>query len=760
LSNEETDREQEYISVLYGRLDDLRARAMARLASVLRQVGGTPQARTERDVFSATYRQRLAQLDAADHGLVFGRLEFNDGELRYVGRIGIHSDSDDYEQLLMDWRADAARPFYLSTAASPGDVRVRRHIRTRDRKLLSLDDEVLDLAAADPSRHEGLTGEAALLAALNVSRTGTMSDIVETIQVEQDYIIRSPMDGVLVVQGGPGTGKTAVALHRAAYLLYTYRRQLEKRGVLVVGPNATFLRYIGQVLPSLGETSVLLATMGDLYPGISATGSEPPQAAAIKGRIDMAKVVAAAIRDRQQAPRRPTEIVIDGRKLILSSRAVSQAREAARRSRRPHNQARAVFSREMIRVLTAQVSEQLGQNVLGGPNLLGSQEVGDLRRELRAEPAVRAAIDRLWPLLTPEQLLTGLFTSRRRLEAAAPGLTADEREALLREPGAAWTPADVPLLDEAAEVLGEDERAAAAERDRRRRLQEAYAQGVLDIIGRDDDDDPEVLMGADVVDAASLAARYEDEENLTPAERAAADRTWAYGHIIVDEAQELSQMAWRMLMRRIPVKSMTIVGDVAQTGDLAGQPSWADALGPYVADRWRLAPLTVNYRTPAEIMEVAADVLAAIDPALQVPRSVRESGTAPWRRQADPAGLAGAVAQAAVTLAGQSGDGKLAVIVPADRLAEVAKAVTAVLPETAIGADPDLTSPVVVLTVRQAKGLEFDSVLIAEPGEMLADSPRGLNDLYVALTRATQRVGVVHTGPIPDVLARLVPAGD
>ena len=296
--------------MLYGRLDDLRDQAAARLAGVLRQVGGTPQARTERDAFSATYRQRLAQLDAAGHGLCFGRLEFNDGELRYIGRIGIHADSDDYQQLLMDWRADAARPFYLATAASPGDVRVRRHIKTLDRKLVSLDDEVLDLTAADPSRHEGLTGESALLAALNATRTGTMSDIVETIQAEQDHIIRSRMDGVLVVQGGPGTGKTAVALHRAAYLLYTYRRQLEKRGVLVVGPNATFLRYIGQVLPSLGETSVLLSTIGDLYPGISATGAEPPQTAAVKGRLIMARVVAAAIRDRQQAPRQPIEILL------------------------------------------------------------------------------------------------------------------------------------------------------------------------------------------------------------------------------------------------------------------------------------------------------------------------------------------------------------------------------------------------------------------------------------------------------------------
>ena len=284
MSNEEVAREQEYISRLYDRLDELRGRAARRLAGILRETGGTHQARVEREASSAEYRHRLAQYDAAGYGLVFGRLEFNDSELRYIGRIGIHADTDDYEQLLMDWRAEAARPFYLATAASPGNVRVRRHITTRDRKLISYDDEVLDLAVADPSRHEGLTGESALLAALNASRTGTMSDIVETIQAEQDHIIRSGLDGVLVVQGGPGTGKTAVALHRAAFLLYTYRRQLEKRGVLVVGPNATFLRYIGQVLPSLGETSVLLSTVGDLFPGVSAAGTEPPQTAEIKGR--------------------------------------------------------------------------------------------------------------------------------------------------------------------------------------------------------------------------------------------------------------------------------------------------------------------------------------------------------------------------------------------------------------------------------------------------------------------------------------------
>jgi DNA helicase IV len=780
LSNAELDREQQYISLLYTRLDDLRGRTDLRLAGVLRQAGGTHQARVEREMFSTMYLQQLAQFDAAENGLCFGRLEFTDGELRYIGRLGIHSDTDDYEQLLMDWRADAARPFYLATAASPGDVRVRRHISSSGRKVTGLDDEVLDLAAADPSRHEGLTGESALLAALRRSRTGSMTDIVETIQAEQDVIIRAPMSGALVVQGGPGTGKTAVALHRAAYLLYTYRRQLEKRGVLVVGPNATFLRYIGQVLPSLGETSVLLSTIGDLFPGVSATAAEPAEVAAIKGRIDMARVIAAAVRDRQHVPSEPLEIKADvasirlitaaGReeaapeigasagRLRLTPRAISQARERARRSRRPHNQARSVFAREIVSALTRQLTTRIGTDVRTGEALMDRNDVDDLRRELRADPAVRAAIARLWPALTPQQLIGDLLTDPARLTSAAPRMSKPDRDALLREPGAAWTPADVPLLDEAAELLGDDDRAARAAQARQRRREEAYARGVLDIIGRDDEDDPEILMGADVVDASRLAARYEEEQYLTAVERAAADRTWAFGHVIVDEAQELSPMAWRMLMRRCPARSLTIVGDVAQTGDLAGLPSWNEALDPYLGDRWRLAPLTVNYRTPAEVMAVAADVLAEIDPALQPPRSVRESGHQPWHLQADPVELEAAVAQAAARLADQAGDGKLAVIVPASRAGQVGAAVSATLPGTAIGADPDLTSPVVVLTVKQAKGLEFDCVLIADPVQLLAESPRGLNDLYVALTRATQQVGVVHPGPLPDVLQRLSPA--
>ena len=235
--------------------------------------------------------------------------------------------------------------------------------------MVSLDDEVLDLATADPGQHQGLTGEAALLAAVTAGRTGRMSDIVETIQAEQDAIIRSGLSGVLVVQGGPGTGKTAVALHRAAFLLYTHREQLSKRGVLIVGPNTTFLRYIGQVLPSLGETGVLMSTIGDLFPGISARRAERPAAAEIKGRLAMAGVMAAAVRDREAVPGSALEIVVDREVLLLDRRTCAAARTRARRSRRPHNAARPVFAREIIGALARQLADRLGADVLGGSEL-------------------------------------------------------------------------------------------------------------------------------------------------------------------------------------------------------------------------------------------------------------------------------------------------------------------------------------------------------------------------------------------------------
>jgi DNA helicase IV len=770
-------REQQYVTMLYDRLDGLRERTSARLAAVLRDAAETPQSLVERDDVSARYTERLAQLTAAENGLVFGRLDFRDGVRRYIGRLGILDESEDYEPLLMDWRAPAARPFYVATAVTPEGVRLRRHIRTRRRTVVGIDDEVLDLAQADPAagpgaRADDLTGEAALLAALNAGRTGRMGDIVATIQAEQDRVIRSGHTGVLVVQGGPGTGKTAVALHRAAYLLYTYRAQLARRGVLIIGPNATFLQYIGQVLPSLGESGVVLSTIAEMYPGVTADQAEFAATAAIKGRADMAGVVAAAVRDRQWVPDDHLEVVVDREVLRLDRRTCEQARARARRSRLPHNRARPIVAAYVVDALARQLADRLGEDPyaedpLGeddapgaGANYFDPDDVEEIRRELRGNPRVRAAIDELWPVLTARRLLADLFASPERLAAAAPGLTDAERAALVRDPGAGrtegWSEADIPLLDEAAELLGDDDHEARERAERQRRRQRlAYAQGVLDILARDVDSDEEALMVTDLLDAGRLADRHEELDARTAAERAAGDRTWAFGHVIVDEAQELSPMAWRLLMRRCPTRSMTLVGDPAQTGDPAGPSSWRQVLEPYVANRWRLAELTVNYRTPAEIMAVAARLPGEVDPDFRPPRSVRDTGVRPWRIEVPPGEVADRLAAAAPAAGAGGGAGPVAVIVPASRLAELGGALARSLPDVTVGAGAELERAVVVLTVRQAKGLEFDTVLVADPGQILAESAHGRNDLYVALTRATQRLGIIHSGPPPAALAEL-----
>ena len=763
VSQRDVALEQAYVTMLYGHLDGLRERASARLAEALRAAGGSPQARTERDVIVGMYSQRLAQLDAAENGLCFGRIDSDAGEARYIGRLGIRDEDADYRPLLLDWRAPAARPFYLATPVSPEGVRRRRHIKTVGREVTRLDDEVLDLTAAgQAAQSSGLTGEAALLAALNASRTGQMSDIVETIQAEQDWIIRSPSKGILVVQGGPGTGKTAVALHRAAYLLYTHREQLARRVVLVIGPSPTFLRYVGQVLPSLGETSVLLSTVADLYPGITARRAEPVRTARLKGSLRMADVIAAAVRDRQGACPDGLEVTVDRETLKLDRRACHRVRDRARRSRLPHNQARPAAHRYLIDALARKLADQVGYDALGGPNLLTDEDMASIRTELRDSPQVRAALESFWPALTPPRLLSDLFSSPERLVRAAPGLTQAERDGLVRPAGGGWSAADIPLLDEAAELLGEDERAAQARTRRERRRRIAYARGVLDLaygsrsVDLNPEEEAEILSAYDILDAERLAERYEEDDDRTAVERAAADRTWAFGHIVVDEAQELSPMAWRMLMRRCPAKSMTIVGDMAQAS-VPGATSWQQVLEPHVADRWRLERLTINYRTPAEIAEVAADVLAAIDPGLTQPRAVRSTGVQPWCHEVHPVGLPSALAELAAKESARIGAGRLAVILPASRLDELTQAVATAIPDVVLDSEPALDRPVVVLSVKQAKGLEFDSVLVADPARILADSPNGLNDLYVALTRATQRLGVIHPGNLPDVLTRLQP---
>ncbi|WP_433307725.1 HelD family protein [Actinoplanes sp. CA-030573] len=754
--------EQAYLTTLYQRLDHLRAQADHRLKGILLEAGGTPQGRTQREATRSHYAEQLAQMNAVENGLCFGRLDFHDGEPRYIGRLGLSAEEHDRDPLLVDWRAPASRPFYLATAVSPDGVTRRRHLRTRGRTLTAIDDEVLDLGSgAAAGGREDVTGEAALLSALTATRTGRMRDIVETIQAEQDEVIRAGLNGVMVVQGGPGTGKTAVALHRAAYLLYTYRAQLTKQGVLILGPNTTFLRYISQVLPSLAETGVLLATLGDMYPGVRARGVEPPAAAAVKGRLAMLGVLERAVADRQTVPRDYVEVDHDGYPLRIERAVLEDARAAARRSGRPHNVARQIFVTEAIHALSLQIAERIGADPLGGENLLSEADLAETRRELREDIDVQQALFDFWPVLTARTVLRDLLGDADRLASAAADLTAGERALLLRDHDARWTPADVPLLDELAELLGADETLKKRQAAMERREAIEYAEGVLEIVEGsrsldfEDDAEEEILSAIDVVDASAFVERHEVLDTRTAAERAAADRTWVFGHVIVDEAQELSPMAWRLLMRRCPSRSMTVVGDVAQTSELAGTTGWEQVFEPYVAQRWNLVELTVNYRTPAEVMAVAADVLAAVDPALQPPRSVRSAGVEPWSLRVPRPALAAEVIAAVRVEASEVGEGRVGVLVPEGLEDELGRHLVEAVPGAAVGEQPDLLNQVVLMTVRQAKGLEFDSVVVVEPEEIIAESPRGLSDLYVAVTRATRRLGVLHTTDLPKVLNAL-----
>ncbi|MEV6307631.1 helicase [Streptomyces sp. NPDC051840] len=730
-------KEQEFVDRLYARVDALRGDTAQRVEEALTPVGTGQQARLERDVLVSERSGLLAALNAVDGSLCFGRIDLRDGTAHHIGRIGIREDDTEHTPLLIDWRAPVARPFYLATGHTPMGLRRRRHLTTEGRTVTELHDEILDLGDDERTGFEDPSGDAVLLAALSSARTGRMGDIVRTIQAEQDRIIRAPHRGVLVVEGGPGTGKTAVALHRAAFLLYEHRELLAKRAVLVVGPNPAFLRYIGEVLPALGETGVMLATQAELFPGVHAQGTDTPRAAAVKGGAGMAEALALAVRDRQALPEPGAPMIVthDDGDLVLDWEIAYEARQAARETRLPHNLARPYFAFHVIDALTAQLTERIGADPYGGPNFLGADDVAQIGKAVAASEEVHAAIGELWPQLTPEEFVTDYL--------AEPVYVSEEDAAAIRRaPGGEWAPADVPLLDESAELLGSDDSAerAAAEAVRQERV--AYAQGVLDLSRGsetyefEDEEDSEVLAAHDIIDADRMAERHEEGDHRSAAERAAADRTWAFGHIIVDEAQELSPMAWRLLMRRSPTRSLTLVGDPAQTSEEAGVGSWERILEPYVGDRFEHVRLGVNYRTPAEIMELAARVIQAEDPSFEPPGSVRSTGEKPWTRESG-ADLAGAVARAVAELTPE--EGRLAVIAPRELHEEIAARIDGVT----AGEEPDLTRVVVLLGPRDAKGLEFDNVLVVEPGRF------GSSDLYVALTRATQHLGIVHREELP-----------
>jgi DNA helicase IV len=737
---QEIATEQTHVSRLYVQLDDLLERATATLDRTKRGLTvGTPGARAERDAFMRMYSQRVRALQNVEQRLCFGRLDLEGGERRYIGRIGMSDEAR--HELLVDWRAPAAEPFYQATSARPDGVLRRRQISTASRRVTGVQDEVLDLVGFENSGVEGshvVVGEGALFASLDAVRSGQMRDIVATIQADQDKVIRAPLPGVLVVQGGPGTGKTAVALHRTAFLLYANRERIARSGVLLVGPNRVFLRYIDQVLPALGEAdTVVMSTPGELYPGVVATATEPADVVALKGDVRMAAVVAEAVKRRQRTIATGRPLDVEGTTIQLQPRYIRDAREHARRTRAPHNVARKTFVAEVLRHLVRALAAVRGIDI-------DPEQRESLLAELYGSVDVRREINWCWAPIGPERLLRDLYANPERLAEAAHRLTREERALLRRKRSAPWTTADVPLLDEAAELLGEDDsaaQAAQAQATADRRAEIEYAGQVQDTFG-----------GAEFSTAEDLAGRYVGGGSLgSVAERAGADRAWSFGHVVIDEAQELSQMAWRLLMRRCPTRSFTVVGDVAQTGSAAGASAWADVLTPHVGDRWTQAELTVNYRTPEQVMDLAASVVAAAGSSVRAPTSARVGKHEPQFSHLDgDLFTSRELAEIVEREWHAAGDGTVVVITPQAGHDAVTAAVRSALPDGVVTADSNaLGSPVSVLTVAGAKGLEFDTVVLVEPAAVVAESTRGLNDLYVALTRPTQRLHVVHHDDLP-----------
>ncbi|MET0626998.1 MAG: ATP-binding domain-containing protein [Acidimicrobiia bacterium] len=783
-ASSELAAEQRHLDVAYARLDAMR-RSAERVAEGYTDVqrGGTFQARLERDAAQAYTRRRLASLEIGDTPLCFGRLDLAtpegagpdearraapDGPF-YVGRISV--TDEDLTPLVIDWRAPVAEPFYRATAIEPMGVARRRHFQTSGRRIVGLDDEVFDDSS---TAAEGLTvvGEGALLAALSRERTGRMHDIVATIQAEQDEAIRAPLPGALIVSGGPGTGKTAVALHRAAYLLYTYRKRLASQGVLLVGPSPIFLRYIDEVLPALGEDEVMLAVPASLKPRLTVRGTESRAAATVKGDPRMARVIANALADRERPMPRDVVTMLDGHRLVLRRRDSARIVERTRARRGTHNERRPYiltlvlehFRREYQRALVAEYRRararldsdvarlplreiQDGEDVAVAALLARGERPPpewdeELTARVRQLPDVRAVLERMWPVLSGAELVNELFGFEALIRSAARDILSPAEQQLLFRTRSAdaehapWTDADLALIDEADGLLGPP--ASARPRSRRRSRRDHamdQARRTIDELG----------VGASV-SAAQVVERYGSDTGSSTSDD---DEPRTFGHVIVDEAQDLTAMQWRMLARRCPSGSMTLVGDFGQASRPGALGRWDDVLAE-LPNRTppQMVSLSVNYRTPAEIMEFANRLLPAAAPGVEAAQPVRSTGAHPVVTAVDHHELTTAAAAAAAHAAAEGGT--VAVIAPPELHDEL----TRLLAD--LGAVSDaleaIDADVAVLAPLDTKGLEFDHVVVVEPSRLVDADQAGLRLLYVVLTRATRSLALVHADPLPEAL--------
>ena len=730
--------EQEFVDRAYSRLDQLRSQYREQRQKIDANHGvGNAQGWTERDALATHFAELSSRLDNVEERLVFGRLDMKDHATHYIGRISLLDEHS--SPLLVDWRAPISAPFYQATAQEPLGVVRRRHIATRARTVTSVEDELLDV---DQAQHQGLTlqGEGALMSALSSARSGRMGDIVATIQGEQDRVIRASDRGILVVQGGPGTGKTAVALHRAAYLLYTQRERLERSGVLIIGPSRTFLRYIEQVLPSLGESGVVQMTIGDIVPGLSAHDDDPVDIAAIKGRAAFSRILREAVRLIPRLPDRDQVLQVWNRRVTLRVKDVQEALSRARRSGRPHNVARESFAMGLMELLAGRLIVEAGD-----ASSTADIDPDDLRTwmsEIRDSVDARRAINLAWMPTQAPAFLRKLWSrpdllAQANRKAGTP-LSLEDLSLLYRAQDEPLTISDIPLIDELEELLGTLDLASAQKRraeEQREKEERERANEALKATG----------LGGGIVTADMLMRQTQEAPSLRPlAERARADRSWTYGHIVIDEAQDLSPMAWRCLLRRCPSRSMTVVGDLDQKRGHRRPNSWKQALGPAARAFSEEFVLSISYRTPRALTRIAQAVMAQHGtPVLYPMEAVRDVPDCYQVSHTHKDTLKECVSQVVSTMEERldreegEGKGRICVIVP-DVQAQLWHA-----DESGASA---LDQRVSYLTAAGSKGLEFDSVVVVEPGEILE---QGSGDLFVALTRATHDLYAVTTTQLP-----------
>jgi DNA helicase IV len=734
VNHPELELEQRHVDAAYAALERAGSRARDGVAEAAAADSTISRsAHLDREALMEVFLRRAARLRTGDQPLVFGRIDSTEESL-HIGRLGLADESG--ERLVVDWRTPVAEPFYRATPLDTLGLRRRRHLHCRGARVVGLDDDFFDeaLKGADDLV---LVGEAALLASITRSRTGRMRNIVPTIQREQDAVIRAPLDQTLVVQGGPGTGKTVVALHRAAFLLYTYRHRLKGRPVLVVGPNPLFLRYIEDVLPELGEDQVRLATAGELVAGVSVTGNDAADVAQLKGDPRMAAVIARAIERRRRGLGKDLVVWHDSQPLHLTADASAAMVVTVAARDEPHNTGRRELHKALLRRLYDIYCDMAADAGAGDVT-----ERIPFYEDVAHQPRLVAALDEMWPLLTPATVLGDLLRDEAVLATAAGGVLDDDEVALLldgREPGA-MTAADVALLDETDAQLGPVTvaRKPAPSAVRAELLHEIEQQALLDAgdvgyLAYDPDLKEDVLDVVRARFAADFPEPAEDEEML------------AFGHVVVDEAQDLSPMQWRMLGRRCPSGSMTIVGDLQQSLAGSGAGSWEAALAHLPPGVPRAtATLSVNYRTPAEIMTLAESFVRDDVTTETRVRSVRESGRQPRFVTTSANGLRDAVRDALAGLRDDVGDGRIAVIHPASARAWVHELVPPCH-------DPleALDAAVAAFTVDEVRGLEFDGVVVVEPTAIAAEHHHGRHALYVAVTRAVQALAVVHTTDSP-----------